>query len=271
MSSLRQNRACILGSHISTFDLPETVQALRTLAEESRQTRQSYYVCVANVHTVVEGMYNPSLQNVMNASALATADGVPLSWASKILKQPKIRGRAAGPDILDTILRQSFTVTHYFYGSTPAVLEAIKKNVATHYPVAKIVGFYSPPFRSLVTTPLNDTAFDLNAAEQAELDAIMAEKPDFIWVGLGAPKQELFIAKASRYCNGKYGGVFLGVGAAFDFLAGTKKRAPVWMQKVGLEWLFRLMSEPRRLAARYFRTNPLFILGVAKQMIREYR
>ena len=252
------NHTNILGSFISVLDLNETCDEFVKLSK----TNQSHYICVSNVHTVVTGIEDPSYAKVTNEATLATADGVPLIWASKLLsKSNSIHGRASGPDILIEFIKNKkySEIKHYFYGSTPAVIEQLKKSLSTMNPNFKAVGFYSPPFRN--TPKVNDILSD---EELNELKNINESQTDIIWIGLGAPKQEIWMARARPHLNR---GVLVGAGAAFDFISGNKKRAPNWMQKAGLEWAFRLLSEPKRLTKRYLDTNPKFVLEVFKALI----
>lgn len=247
----------ILGSQISIWNLPETVTKLRELAENGGK----HYVCVSNVHTVVMGAEDPSYAKVTNEAALATADGIPLVWASKVLAGPQIHGRASGPDILERILKDSSCghLRHYFYGSTPQVLSALEQKLKQVAPAAKIAGFYSPPIRAAKRPDVAVEPDELKECEQID-----RTEPHIVWVGLGAPKQEVWMHRVRKYLKAP---VLVGVGAAFDFLAGNKSRAPLWMQKNGLEWLHRLTQEPGRLASRYLKTNPVFVAAVAKQAL----
>ena len=155
-------------------------------------------------------------------------------------------GLPSGPDLMPEILRVSEEegYSHYFYGSTEQTLKALEKNLREKYPRLNIAGVYSPPFRKLTEEEDIETIERINAA-----------KPDFLWVGLGAPKQERWMYEH----RGKVNAVMLGVGAAFDFHAGTAKRAPKWMQEFYLEWLYRLIQDPKRLLRRYVRSNAQFI------------
>lgn len=251
------DKVSILGSNISVWNLDETVQRLRDLAADGGR----HYVCVSNVHTVVMGLEERDYCRVTNNATLATADGVPLVWASKILGGPSIRGRSSGPDILLKIARDPSCrhLRHYFYGSSPSVLEAMQDRLAILAPEMKLAGFYSPPKRDA-----HSLGKPLDSGELEDCARIDAAKPDIVWVGLGAPKQELWMARARASLNAP---ILIGVGAAFDFIAGSKKRAPEWMQSVGLEWAYRFMQEPRRLASRYLKTNPIFIVEVAKRAV----
>lgn len=241
----------ILGSRISVLDCSETVMALRSFIDDGRKT----YVCVTNVHTTVEGWKDPAFQAVTNGAALATADGVPLLWASKALK-PAIHGRSSGPDILHLFLDADHgrRHRHFFFGSTPETLSKMVTNIGKLWPGTQIAGSFSPPF----APPSAET-------DRKHADLINKSGADIVWVGLGAPKQELWMARLRPFLEPA---VLVGVGAAFDFFAGTKPRAPIWMQKAGLEWLFRLGSEPRRLFKRYAVTNTLFLAAATAQILR---
>lgn len=254
-------RINILGSNISVYDLTETLQELNKLAREGGK----HYICVSNVHTTVMGLRDPSYRKITNTATVATPDGVPLIWASRILKGPRIHGRASGPDILAAILHdtESRNLRHYFYGSTPKVLAALEPKLRELAPTANLAGFYSPPLRPI---PSPDAA--LNEAEIEECELINKAKTDIIWVGLGAPKQEIWMYRTRKHLTAP---ILIGVGAAFDFLAGHKARAPRWMRKSGLEWLHRLSQEPSRLASRYLFTNPIFVANVIKQAILGWR
>jgi N-acetylglucosaminyldiphosphoundecaprenol N-acetyl-beta-D-mannosaminyltransferase len=162
--------------------------------------------------------------------------------------------RVCGSDVFDAlVLRAKPGYRHFFYGASQEVLNRLEAQLRQRAPQAVIAGRYSPPFRQL------------SAAERRRDTAMInAAKPDIVWVGLGAPKQELWIAETRRLLDAP---LVVGVGAVFDFVAGTKRRAPHVLQVIGLEWLHRLMSEPRRLASRYLTTNATFVLGVSKSLI----
>ena len=247
----------ILTSNISIWNLDETVEQLRKLSEGGGH----HYVCVSNVHTVVMGVDDPEYAKVTNKATLATADGVPLVWASEVVGGPRIHGRASGPDILEKILNDSSSqhLRHFFYGSTPQVLESLKLSLPRLAPHAQISGYLSPPMR-----PAKGIDEPLSADEIEECRRIDETSPHIVWVGLGAPKQEIWMYRARKQLKAP---VLIGVGAAFDFLSGGKPRAPLWMQKSGLEWLHRMASEPRRLMSRYLKTNPVFVMAVAKQAL----
>ena len=176
---------------------------------------------------------------------MALPDGGPLSRYSR-KKGFADAARVTGPDLMRELLKESGTkhYRHYFYGSTQETLDILREKITEKYPGAVIAGMYSPPFRPLT------------AGEDAEIvEKINAAKPDFVWVGLGAPKQERWMAAHENRVQA----LMLGVGAAFDYEAGNIRRAPAWMQRCNLEWLYRLMQDPKRLFKRYFVTNTKFL------------
>lgn len=210
---------------------------------------QAHQVCIANVHTTVACLSDTELRTITNQS-LSTMDGLPLVWYAQLVHGAEIKTRVSGPDLMLRCLDygQQAGWRHFFLGGKEGVLNDLVKNIRDLYPQANLVGWHSPPFR-----PLSE-------AEDRELvDFINAAKPDFLWVGLGAPKQEKWIASHLNRVNVP---VQLGVGAAFDFHSGHINRAPLWMQKVGLEWCYRMLND-RRLVKRYFATNPIFLLRFA--------
>lgn len=209
------------------------------------------YICVSNVHTTVMAFRDEEYRKVQNSGAMALPDGQPLSIVSRRRGYAQAK-RVPGPDLMPAILNlsQEKGYTHYFYGSTKSTLEQLKKAILSKYPKVKIVGMYAPPFRELteeedekITRRINDSG------------------ADFVWVALGAPKQERWMYEH----RGRVGGLMIGVGAAFDFIAGTVKRAPMWMQKLCLEWVFRIMQDPKRMIPRYLNTNFAFLYYVHKE------
>lgn len=214
---------------------------------------QSHQVCIANVHTTVACLTDHELRDISN-KALSTMDGLPLVWYAKLVHQAEIKTRVCGPDLMLKCLDhgQQLGWRHFFLGGKDEVLADLVANIHKRYPQAELVGWHSPPFRPL------------SAEEDQQLvDMINAAKPDFLWVGLGAPKQEKWIA---AHLDRVHVPVQLGVGAAFDFHSGHIKRAPLWMQKSGLEWCYR-MAKDRRLIKRYFSTNPVFLLRFARDFL----
>ncbi len=203
------------------------------------------YLCVSNVHTTVMSYDDKAYCEVQNGGIMTIPDGGPLSSLGRKRGFPKME-RTTGPDYMKEILKISAEegYRHYFYGSTKGTLEKLQKALAEDYQGVQIVGMFSPPFR-----PLS------KEEDEKIIQMINDSNPDFVWVGLGAPKQERWMAEH----QGKIKGFMIGVGAAFDYEAGNIERAPVKMQKANLEWLYRLIQEPKRLFRRYFYTNTKFI------------
>jgi len=217
------------------------------------------YICVTGVHGVSEAQNDPSFRQILNQAFLNTPDGVPTVWMGKWQGFEQM-GRVYGPDLMLRIcaLSPSLGLKHFFYGGGPGVAEELRQRLLERFPGLTIVGTFSPPFRPLTNS------------EECELISLVAKlNPDVFWVGLSTPKQERFMA---QYWNKLDATLFFGVGAAFDFHAGRVKQAPAWMQRNGLEWLFRLGCEPRRLWKRYLKNNPLFVCRAFLQLtgIRKY-
>lgn len=211
------------------------------------------YICFSNVHTSVMARESKDYAAVLNGSAFTFPDGNPIAV---LQRKQGIFGaeRVAGPDFMEHMFRDTAdgSITHFFYGSKQETLDALKTNLEKKYPGIRIKGLYSPPFRELTSEE-----------DQADVDMINNSGADIVWIGLGAPKQEKWM-QAHR---GRIRGVMMGVGAGFDFHAGTIKRAPVWIQKVGLEWLYRLFQDPARLIRRYVVTNIKFFWYMAVDMM----
>jgi N-acetylglucosaminyldiphosphoundecaprenol N-acetyl-beta-D-mannosaminyltransferase len=209
-------------------------------------------VAIANVHTVMSCRRDPDLAKVLASVAIATPDGVPLVWALHASGHHSAV-RVTGIDVMTTTL--TLGKRHFFLGSTEEVLGKISAVVARDYPATVVAGTLSPPFRQLD-----------EAEQQSLIDRVRAAEPDVVWVGLGMPKQEHWMSSA----HGRLPGVSLvGVGAAFDWLAGTVPMAPQWMRDRGLEWLYRLSREPRRLWRRYIYNNPAFLVLLSRRYLRE--
>lgn len=206
------------------------------------------YICVSNVHTTVTSYEDETYKEVQNGGIMAIPDGGPLSSVGR-KRGAKNMSRTAGPSYMGEVLRMSamYGWKHYFYGSTQETLDKMKVKLEKSYPGVQVVGMYSPPFRSM------------SIEEDKEIiETINSASPDFLWVGLGAPKQEEWMAAH----QGRVCGLMVGVGAAFDYYAGNIKRAPGWMQKSNLEWFYRLLQDPKRLWKRYIVTNCKFIWNV---------
>lgn len=232
----------VLGVRMSALTLPLATEAILAAAREKRPG----YVCVTGVHGIMEAQRDPALREILNAAFLNTTDGMPLVWLGRRAVGPWV-DRVYGPDLMLEVFAAALPVggTHFLYGGAPGVAEKLQARLEQRFPGTRIVGTFCPPFRPL------------DAGEEAALAAqVAAAKPDFFWVGLSTPKQEKFM---HTYLPKLQTAVMLGVGAAFDFHAGTARQAPRWMQRSGLEWLFRLAMEPRRLGRRYLVNNPLFV------------
>ena len=231
----------ILGVNIAAIDMNWLLQ----FTQENIEKLSGDYICVSNVHTTVMSYEDVEYNAVQNGGILAIPDGGPLSSIGKKRGAANI-SRTTGPSYMGEVLKQSagHGWKHYFYGSTQETLDKLRGALEREYPSLSVVGMYSPPFRPMTAEEDEQIIAEINAAA-----------PDFLWVGLGAPKQEKWMAAH----QGKVKGLMVGVGAAFDYYAGNIQRAPEWMQNANLEWLYRLMQDPKRLFKRYFVTNTKFI------------
>lgn len=248
-------RVNILGVGVSAIDME------LALAEIERwiSAREPHYVCVTGVHGVMESQTDEGLRAIHNAAGLVTPDGMPLVWLSRWRGQRHVR-RVYGPDLMLALCERSVARgwRHFLYGGSDGVAELLAERLRARFPGIAVAGTWSPPFRP--ETPVEDAALAERVAEAAA---------DIVWVGLGTPKQERWM---SAHAGRLAAPVLIGVGAAFDFHAGLKAQAPKWMQRGGLEWLFRLLSEPRRLWRRYLVNNPRFVWRIALQKagVRRY-
>jgi N-acetylglucosaminyldiphosphoundecaprenol N-acetyl-beta-D-mannosaminyltransferase len=215
--------------------------------------RTPNFVCVAPAHSVMECHDHPELKVIFNQSGMTTPDGMAIVWIMHWLGFRHVE-RVYGPDLLLAVCAKSVEkgYRHYFYGGAPDVLEQLLINLHHRFPQLQVVGYDSPPFRQL--------SFE---EEQMACERIRSAAPDIVWVGLGSPRQERWMAE---YMDKLQVPVMVGVGAAFDFLSGRKAQAPRWIQRNGLEWLFRLATEPGRLWRRYIH-YPRFVALVCLQML----
>ena len=218
---------------------------------------ESRYVCLSNVHMVMEGWDNPNFRQIINAADLITTDGVPLVWCLRALGLPSAV-RVYGPDltlhVCATAAQQQLAIG--LYGGTAQSLKEFAAMLQSRFPAIEIACSIAPPFRPLT------------AAEDATYTKQLAESgARILFVGIGCPKQEIWMSEH----RGRLNMPMLGVGAAFDFHAGRVKQAPAWLQAIGLEWLFRLLMEPRRLWRRYAWHNPRFVLFFIGQLLRGRR
>lgn len=237
----------ILGVNIAAIDMNWAL----TYFKKHIKDLSGDYVCVSNVHTTVMSYDDPDYCTVQNGGIMALPDGGPLSFLGRKRGYKKM-ARVAGPSLMGEIFRISAEngYRHYFYGSTEENLAKLYQKLNENYPGIQIAGIHSPPFRPM--TYVEDAVI---------VKAINGVKPDFVWVGLGAPKQEKWMAAH----HGKVKGLMIGVGAGFDYFVGNIKRAPKWMQKNNLEWLYRLVQEPKRLFRRYMKTNIRFLWLIARR------
>jgi len=248
-------RVNVLGVGLNALDLDAAVAAVARALER----RTKGYICVTGVHGVSEAQVDPAFRAILNESFLNTPDGMPMVWMGRLQGFSGMR-RVYGPDLMLRVCDYTRTrgLTHFFYGGAPGVAEELKARLESRFPGLRVVGAYSPPFRPLT-----------GAEAEALAARVRGLRPDIFWVGLSTPKQEKFMAQHWRELDAT---LFVGVGAAFDFHAGRVRQAPRWMQRSGLEWLFRLGSEPRRLWKRYLKNNPLFVLRALLQLtgLRKY-
>lgn len=238
----------ILGVGISAISMDDA----GLLIEDAILQRRKMYVCVCPVSTIMECRRNEKVLTSVNSADLVTPDGMPSVWIGRF-RGHKDMGRVYGPELMQSICSISGRkgYKNYFYGSSDNVLNKLKGRLNKEYPGLVISGAYSPPFRQLTKEEDARIVGDINNSD-----------PDIIWVGLGSPKQDLWMHEHRAGINAP---IMIGVGAAFDFLAGTKPQAPRWIRNNGFEWLFRFVTEPRRLWRRYLIDNSLFICYIVRE------
>lgn len=231
----------IMGTDLAAVDM----DWLLRFTDEHYKELEGDYFCFADVHAVVTAYRRPEFRKVENGGMLVAPDGNPL------VNEGHKRGAASmqripGPSFMERMMEISAEhgYKHYFYGSTPETLDKLRENLTRKYPGLNIVGMYSPPFRKLT-----------EEEDREIIDKINRENADFIWIGLGCPKQETWMAEH----QGQLNGLMLGVGAAFDYHAGVIHRAPEWMQKRSIEWLYRLIQNPKKLFFRYLSVIPSYM------------
>lgn len=246
----------VLGVPVSVVDMTRAVDAVLALARSDR----AHTVFVRDVASLMLAVEDPELLALHHQASLVVPDGTPLVWLGRGRGEAAI-GRVAGADLVDAVCRASLVTgqTHFFYGGKPGVAEQMVRRLTERYPGLKVAGTLSPPMRDIS----NGFTFDDEGGR--ELAAIRRLNPDFVWVGLSSPKQEWWMSKASPLIGR---GVFLGVGAAFDFHSGAVRRAPPWMRNNGLEWLHRLWSDPKRLWRRYLVLGPRFVWTIVARRLR---
>tara|TARA_R100001143_G_scaffold63603_3_gene73738 strand:- start:9208 stop:9975 length:768 start_codon:yes stop_codon:yes gene_type:complete len=244
-----KNRVNILDVEVSRYNLDETMSLFSNAIDNGQKLR----VSVTPVNCVLWAYRDEKLKEIYNSADLVTADGVPLIWASKFLGS-SIKGRVTGLDLLPEFSKIAAEkgYRYFFLGAAEGVASKLSNHLTSLYPGLNVVGTYSPPFADQFTESENEKMIDM----------INQSETDILWVSLTAPKQDYWIAEHFDRLNVS---IAIGVGAAFDVVAGNIKRSPKWMQKTGLEWLFRLIQEPRRLSKRYLVEAPQFIPLVVKQ------
>lgn len=232
----------ILGVNIAITNMQDTVKLIVEQIDELK----GEFICLSNVHTTVMSQQDEEYRNIQNSAFLALPDGSPLSLVQR-LRGYRMAEQVAGPDLMSALWKatENMGISHYFYGSTQDTIEALGKKLEKEYRGLKIAGMEAPPFRALTETEDAEAVARINQSGAA-----------IVWVGLGAPKQEKWMYEH----RGKVNALMLGVGAGFDFHAGTVKRAPAWMRNHYLEWLYRLIQDPKRLWRRYVQTNGRFLL-----------
>jgi N-acetylglucosaminyldiphosphoundecaprenol N-acetyl-beta-D-mannosaminyltransferase len=244
------SRYRVIETRIAAFDLDDAVRLF--LAAPNSGDRLRAHFCTT--HTLVEASGNARLRDALNhEEAVASPDGMPLVWVGRAMG--KQVGRVCGPDLMPILIDRSREqgARHFFYGGAPGVADALAARLGERFPGMIVAGTHSPPFRPLTAEE-----------DAAEIELINAARPDYVWVGLGSPKQDLWIDDHRASLNAS---VLFAVGAAFDFHSGGLRRAPVWMQRTGTEWLYRLIAEPRRLLRRYTVVNTKFVLLLARQIL----
>lgn len=252
MRNAERFRLSVVEESIDVIDWSSALERILFWAERKDQR----YVCCANVHVVITAKANPDLHQALDEANMVVPDGSPIAWMVSWLLKIKQR-RIAGPDLMWALCSEAGDrgISVYLYGSHEDTLDRLETRLLNHFPSLRIVGRESPPFRPLTTEE-----------ELRTVERINASGAGLVFIGIGCPKQELWMRRQSHAVNA----VMLGVGAAFDFHAGAIRRAPRWIRGIGLEWLFRLIQEPTRLLGRYLNTNIRFMGLASVQLVRFY-
>jgi len=234
-------RCDVLGVEVSAVNMPMAVRQIQHWIDR----RECNYVCITGVHGVMESQRDEHLKRIHNAAGMVTPDGMPMVWVNKLRGNGHV-SRVYGPDLMLEVCKISVEKGYkfFFYGGGDGVAELLSQKLQERFPGLQVVGTFTPPFRALT-----------EAEDHEVIQKINRSGADIVWVGLSTPKQEKWM---SRHIGRLHAPVMVGVGAAFDFHAGLKSQAPRWMQKTGLEWFYRLLTEPKRLWRRYLTNNPLF-------------
>jgi N-acetylglucosaminyldiphosphoundecaprenol N-acetyl-beta-D-mannosaminyltransferase len=242
-------RLNLLGVRVSAFDLPTAVAEMDAAIAAGRRA----YACTCPVYTLMQGHERPEVRAALNGADWITPDGMPVVWALRLRGAPAV-GRVYGPDLMLALSQLSAErgYCQFYLGGAPGVAEALAHNLQARFAGLPVAGTFAPPFR------------EQSAAEEAAVLAqVNASGAQLVWVGLGSPKQDVWMA---RFRPRLQAPLLVGVGAAFDFFTGRQRQAPRWMQRSGLEWAFRLFSQPRRLWRRYLIYNPKFMALLALEL-----
>ena len=245
----------ILGVPVSMVDYGRTIQVMDRLVT----TRERGYVCVAPVHALMEARDDREMLGALRGATLVVPDGMPVVWAANLMGE-SLGDRVYGPELMlrfSALCAERGHRVWLYGGRDQGSLAQLALSLRRRFPGVEIVGGHSPPFRALSAEEERSVADQINAA-----------RPDVVWVGIGVPKQEKWMATMRERLEAP---VMCGVGAAFDFHSGRVSMAPRWMQRRGLEWVYRTAHEPRRLLGRYLRTNPRFVAALARQYLAERR
>jgi N-acetylglucosaminyldiphosphoundecaprenol N-acetyl-beta-D-mannosaminyltransferase len=255
LKARRPPRANVLGVGISRVNMASAVAAIAGWVQRGERA----YVCIRDAHGVVLCQHDEELRRVHNEAGMVTPDGMPIVWFCRALGFNEV-DRVYGPDLMCAVLadEELRRLRHFFLGGAPGVAEELDAALGQRYPGFKTIGIYAPPPEATA-----------NGIDAQTVAVLAAAKPDIVWVGLGSPKQERWMGRHHPHVSAA---AMIGVGAAFDFLSGRKLQAPLWMQGSGLEWIYRLATEPRRLAGRYLRTVPtfLFLAALAATGLRRF-
>ena len=242
----------VLGVRVDAVQIPDVI---KEMGKWISQRDRPHYIAVANVHVVMEARHDPSFKKVLEEADLCVPDGMPLIWVGR-LRGHKLQRRVYGPDLLLEFCRetQEMGYRHYFYGGAPGVPEALSEKLKGQFPQLNVAGVCSPPFRPMTAEE-----------DGRQVEMINQAAPDVLWVGLGCPKQERWMREHRDRLRVP---VLVGVGQAFDIHSGRSKQAPKWLREHGLEWLYRLLAEPRRLWRRYLLYNSQFIVCESLELLR---
>lgn len=251
-AQIRRPLADVLGIPVDAIDMPRCLDRIAAMLENSGVG----YVCAAGVHGVMEAQRNPEVLRAYRDSVLTVPDGMPLVWTGWLQRYSGM-ARIAGPDLMLEVLGDPRFrgLRHFLYGGGPRVAEELEQSLLARFPTVQIAGTCEPPYR------------DLTESELMDLQRRLAEtRADVLWIGISCPRQELFMV---RHMGRLPVRLMFGVGAAFDFHTGRIRDCSPWIKRAGLQWLHRLLQDPRRLWKRYLRNNPAFVYRICLQLLRE--